>query len=87
MLERIQRQFWEGIDPEDELEIVQSLGRGSFGYVFKAVEKTSGEFRAIKIIPIKAQEEFEICLRELEILSSCNCPNIVWYYNSYFKDD
>ena len=87
MLDWIKKQFKEDVDPEDDLEIIQSLGRGSFGYVFKAIDKKSGQFRAIKIIPIKNPEEFNICLKELEILSACQSPNIVRYYCSYSKDE
>lgn len=54
MIERIKKIFKEDIDPEDDLEIVQSLGRGSFGYVFKAIDKKTNQFRAVKIIPIKS---------------------------------
>jgi serine/threonine protein kinase len=35
---------------ERDYELLEPLGQGSFGKVFKAVSKASGEIRAVKIL-------------------------------------
>lgn len=74
-------------DPEAEIELIQSLGRGSYGYVFKGRDIITGQIKAVKVIPIESENELNICLKELEILSACKDPNIVSYYCSYMKEN
>lgn len=61
------------------------LGEGSYGTVYKAIHKKSGEFYAIKIISLGT--EIEDLKREISIMKECNNENIIHYYGSYFKDN
>jgi serine/threonine protein kinase len=39
-------------DPEDLFELLEQLGEGSFGQVFKALHKETGNIVAVKILPV-----------------------------------
>eukprot|EP00947_MAST-08B_sp_MAST-8B-sp1_P005835 g5835.t1 len=71
-------------DPVDLYELVERLGEGSYGSVFKAIDKSTGEAVAIKVIPVDA--ELDEMLREINILSKCQNDFIVRYHGSYLKD-
>lgn len=57
-------------NPEEQYELREQLGKGSYGTVFKAVDKATSEMVAIKIIPLAATEEdgFAEIQREIETL-------------------
>jgi len=64
------------------------LGKGSYGYVRLARDKSSGELVAIKIMSKKAIFEYsnkENLKREINIQRSINHPHITRLYN-YFED-
>ena len=73
-----------GVDPNDLFELVERLGEGSYGAVFKALHRETGEAVAVKVVPVDA--ELDEMLREINILSKCQNDFIVRYYGSYLKD-
>jgi serine/threonine protein kinase len=73
-------------DPEQELEIIESIGDGSYGFVFKAWHRKSGQMVAVKLIPVIDFDSLETCLKEMQILNSCSSKYIVSYYKSYYKN-
>lgn len=54
-------------------------GRGSYGTVYKAKIRETGELVAIKIIPLGDASEMEEVQREITMLQECNHPNVVRY--------
>lgn len=83
----------ETVDPEDAFEIEEKIGEGflcylvlsysSYGSVLRARHRKTGREVAIKIIPLENDDEqFK---KEIAILKSCKCDNIVRYYGSYYK--
>ena len=66
---------------KDLFDIVEKLGEGSYGSVFKAVHKESGVLVAIKQVAI--ENDLEDILKEIRILQQCESPYIVRYYGSY----
>lgn len=49
--------------------------------MYKALDTTSGELVAIKVIPVLEHdvEEFKSIQKEIAFLSDCNHPNVVHY--------
>lgn len=62
-------------DPKDVYDLLNSLGKGSYGYVFKALHKELKEIHAVKIIKVNSVK-IEDVLKEIEILEKCNSPFI-----------
>ncbi|KAK4214803.1 kinase-like domain-containing protein [Rhypophila decipiens] len=74
------------IDPEVLYTKEYCIGGGSFGKVYKAVDKRTGEAVAIKIIDIEsAEDEVEDIIQEIAILSELQSPFVTQYYGSFAK--
>eukprot|EP00753_Platysulcus_tardus_P005750 PLAT13678.1.p1 GENE.PLAT13678.1~~PLAT13678.1.p1 ORF type:complete len:538 (+),score=248.35 PLAT13678.1:22-1635(+) len=71
-------------DPSELFELMEPLGEGSYGSVYKARRKATAELVAVKVIPV--ENELEDLMREIDILRKCASDYIVSYHGSYFKD-
>ena len=69
-------------DPKKIFEVQEQLGEGSYGSVYKALHKESGNIVALKIVPIAG--EAESLKREISILKNCEDKHIIKYYGSYY---
>ncbi len=67
----------------DDYQMMEIIGRGSIGQVYKAVLKTTGETVAIKIIPQSAISDMEALVNEVTLMQTSNHPNIVSYIDSF----
>ncbi|OTA83535.1 hypothetical protein M434DRAFT_36750 [Hypoxylon sp. CO27-5] len=86
MAERDYDENNEALDPELLYTKEYCIGGGSFGKVFKGVEKRSGQAVAIKVIDIEsAEDEVEDIIQEIAILSELQSPYVTKYYGSYAK--
>ncbi len=65
--------------------MLEILGEGSFGEVYKALHKETGNIVAVKKIPVS--QDHESLKKEIQILKKCKSPYIVQYYGSYMKDN
>ncbi|XP_053428738.1 myosin-IIIa [Nycticebus coucang] len=74
-------------DPSDTWEITETIGKGTYGKVFKVMNKKNGQKAAVKILdPIHdIDEEIEAEYNILKTLS--DHPNVVKFYGIYFKKD
>ncbi|KAM4582047.1 serine/threonine-protein kinase 4-like [Fundulus diaphanus] len=70
--------------PEEVLDVLEKLGEGSYGCVFKANHKETGEIVAIKQVPVES--DLQEIIKEISIMQQCNSPHVVRYYGSYFKN-
>ncbi|XP_065212760.1 serine/threonine-protein kinase 3-like [Planococcus citri] len=70
--------------PEEVFDIICKLGEGSYGSVYKALHKESGQVLAIKQVPVDT--ELHEIIKEISIMQQCDSPYVVKYYGSYFKN-
>jgi STE20-like kinase len=73
-------------DPTQIWEIVNEIGDGAFGKVYKARNKANGIFAAAKIVEKCSQDELDDYMIEIDILSECKHKNIVEIYEAYYYD-
>jgi len=72
-------------DPNDLFKLEKELAVGSFGTVYSALNKNTGEKVAVKIITLEEDETFDDLITEIDILRRSSHPNIVKYYGSWLK--
>uniref|UniRef100_A0AAZ3NMT2 non-specific serine/threonine protein kinase n=1 Tax=Oncorhynchus tshawytscha TaxID=74940 RepID=A0AAZ3NMT2_ONCTS len=70
--------------PEEVFDLLEKLGEGSYGSVFKAIHKESGQVVAIKQVPVES--DLQEIIKEISIMQQCDSPYVVKYYGSYFKN-
>ncbi|XP_051931856.1 serine/threonine-protein kinase 4-like [Hippocampus zosterae] len=70
--------------PEEVFDVLEKLGEGSYGCVFKAHYRETGEIVAIKQVPVES--DLQEIIKEISIMQQCNSPHVVRYYGSYFKN-
>ena len=74
-----------GVDPETEFDLIELVGQGNYGRVYKAMHKKTGKIYSAKIAYIEKTNEVESFKKEINILSQCNNQYIVHYFGSYIK--
>jgi serine/threonine kinase 3 len=70
--------------PEEVFTIINKIGRGSYGSVYKAEHKETGQVLAIKQVPVDT--DLQEIIKEISIMQQCDSQYIVKYYGSYFKN-
>ncbi|XP_073683858.1 eukaryotic translation initiation factor 2-alpha kinase 1 [Garra rufa] len=70
-----------------EFEEITTLGKGSYGKVYKVTNKLDGQEYAVKKILIKkvTRDDCMKVLREVKVLSSLQHPNIVGYHTAWME--
>eukprot|EP00357_Protocruzia_adherens_P026888 CAMPEP_0114997738 /NCGR_PEP_ID=MMETSP0216-20121206/15074_1 /TAXON_ID=223996 /ORGANISM="Protocruzia adherens, Strain Boccale" /LENGTH=619 /DNA_ID=CAMNT_0002362169 /DNA_START=329 /DNA_END=2188 /DNA_ORIENTATION=- len=72
-------------DPEEIFSLLDKIGEGTFGDVYKALHKPTGNIVSAKIIEIERADVPSLS-SEIRILEECRNRNIVRYYGSYYKE-
>ncbi|KAG7390794.1 hypothetical protein PHYPSEUDO_006616 [Phytophthora pseudosyringae] len=72
-------------NPEDVYEVLERIGEGSYGKVYKAVNKANAEVVALKVVPVESEDRaaFDELTREIRILERCESPFVVQYRGSF----
>lgn len=59
------------------------LGRGSYGAVYKARDRATGDIVAVKIVPLSEGDDPAEMAHEITVLAACDHPNVVRYLGSW----
>ncbi|XP_049847937.1 uncharacterized protein LOC126304993 [Schistocerca gregaria] len=78
---------WVGDKPEEIFNIQETVGKGSWGKVLKAVHIASGYTLVIKIIANTDQKMQESIRKEIEVLNRCRSELVVAYYGCSIMHD
>ncbi|XP_064261348.1 serine/threonine-protein kinase PAK 3-like [Passer domesticus] len=69
--------------PVSKYTAFEELGRGGFGAVYKALDTSTGQQVAIKIMSLQEEMSEELAVNEILVLRDNRNPNIVTYLDSY----
>jgi len=70
----------------DNYRRVARIGQGNFGSVYRALNISTGETVAIKVIDLeRVDEEIEDIQKEISALSDCNCTQVTKYHTSFIE--
>eukprot|EP00808_Paulinella_micropora_P001281 g36111.t1 len=77
-----------GTDPSSPLhvyDVVCRLGEGTFGAVYQARHKRTGDLVALKVVELKNDDDLEMELKEARFMEECNHPCVLrafgtWHY-------
>lgn len=74
---------------KDDFKIMEELGRGSFGVVYKAKYRGDSLFYVLKAIPLSTltPSKQKEALQEVTMLRKVDHPHIVRYYASFIEDN
>jgi len=70
--------------PDEVFDLMEKLGEGAYGCVYKAIYKEAGQVVAIKQVPVES--DLQEIIKEIAIMQQCDSPFVVKYYGSYFKN-
>ncbi|KAI5799217.1 kinase-like domain-containing protein [Peziza echinospora] len=69
-----------------KFQVLEEIGSGSFGVVYKAFERETGAVVAIKHIDLETSEEdIQEIQQEIAVLGTCASQHVTKYYGSFVK--
>ena len=77
-------------NPLDDYNIINMIDKGTFGTVYKVMQKNTGKVRAMKVIPknnLRVGFTDEDIIQEINILKKLEHPHIIKLYEFYIYKD
>lgn len=74
-------------NPDKVFDLIEKVGGGTYGDVFKARVIATGELSAVKVVKIEPGDDFELIQQEIAMMQQCQHPNIIQYIGSYLRRD
>ncbi|KAJ3268713.1 hypothetical protein HDV01_002344 [Terramyces sp. JEL0728] len=71
-------------NPRGQVQLIETIGKGNYGSVYKAKMLKENELVAIKVVFLK-EDEIKETLLEMEILEKCVHPNITRFHQCFLK--
>jgi NIMA (never in mitosis gene a)-related kinase 1/4/5 len=73
----------------NDFEMIEELGRGAFGTVFRVKRKTDGQIYALKRVNIAkmSERDRENALNEIRVLASISHPNVIDYKEAFYDEE
>ncbi|XP_038266751.1 mitogen-activated protein kinase kinase kinase kinase 2 isoform X1 [Dermochelys coriacea] len=75
------------LDPRLRYELIQRIGAGTYGDVYKARDTQTAELAAIKIVKLDPGDDISSIQQEITTLRDCRHHNVVAYFGSYLRND
>ncbi|CAH8502676.1 unnamed protein product [Dicrocoelium dendriticum] len=72
-------------DPSGIFSLIEVVGKGTYGNVYKGRHTRTGQLAAIKVMPITEEDEEEIILEINTLRKLSNHRNIATYYGAFIK--
>ncbi|KAF1991281.1 Pkinase-domain-containing protein [Aulographum hederae CBS 113979] len=70
----------------ENYQVLEELGSGSFGVVYKAIERSTGDLVAIKHIDLEgSDDDIREIQQEISLLSTCASPFVTQYKASFVR--
>lgn len=70
--------------PDDDVEVMETMGKGNYGFVQRAKIRSTGQISAVKVVMIK-ESELKETWQEVQILRECQHANIVSLLKTYLS--
>ena len=71
-------------NPKINWSLLEMIGDGAFGKVYKAKSNVNGTFAAAKIVEYCTRDDLEDYMTELDILFQCTHRNIIKIFETYY---
>ncbi|CAB3994691.1 mitogen-activated kinase kinase kinase kinase 3-like [Paramuricea clavata] len=72
-------------NPTKVFDLIQKIGSGTYGDVYKARVILTGELSAVKIVKIEPGDDFDLIQQEIALMQDCQHDNIVRCIGSYLR--
>ncbi|KAK3707364.1 hypothetical protein LTR37_012208 [Vermiconidia calcicola] len=70
----------------DDYQVLEELGSGSFGIVYRALQKSTGEYVAIKHIDLEgSDDDIREIQQEISLLATCSSTYVTAYRTSFVR--
>lgn len=70
--------------PHDRFQQLECIGRGSYGEVYRGIDKATGVPVALKVVELEdIDDDIESMHKEILTLAGCRSKNITDYYTSF----